>query len=105
MELGAVQNLVERVAGVDASCADRVVLEAAVRDVRRLRSWIEAREVAFAGGLAEVSSFPEKSLADASRSSIRHAEQVLRRAETAGALPGFAGSLDGGWVTGEHVDV
>jgi hypothetical protein len=105
MELGAVQRLVERVAGVDAGCADRVVLEAAVGDVRRLRSWVEAREVAFAERIAEVSSFPEKSLADASRSSIRNAEQILRRAETAGELPGFAGSLDGGRVTGEHVDV
>ena len=78
MELAAVHELVGRVAGVDAGCADRVVLEAAAGQLRRLKSWVESREVAVARGLATVSSFPEKSLADASRSSVRHAEQVHR---------------------------
>jgi hypothetical protein len=105
MELGEVRRLIERVAGVDPSCADRVVLESAVGDVRRLRSWVEAREVLLARRIGEVSSFPEKSLADASRSTIRQAEQVLRRAETTDEMPGLAGSLEGGRVSGDHVDV
>ena len=98
-------ELVGRVAAVDAGCADRLVLEAAVGELRRLKSWVEAREVAVARGLATVSSFPEKSLADASRSSIRQAEQVLHRAETVAQMPGFEGSLDTGRVSGDHVDV
>ena len=71
MERGEVHRLIDRVVGVDLGCSDRVVLEGAVGDVRRLRSWVEAREVALARRIGEVSSFPEKSLADASRSTIR----------------------------------
>jgi hypothetical protein len=97
--------LVERVGSLDADGAERVVLEAAVGDLRRLKSWVEAREVAFARRIAEVSSFPEKSLADASRSTLRQAEQVLRRGQVIGQLPEFSPSLDAGRVTGEHVDV
>ncbi len=82
-------ELVGRVAVVDAGCADRVVLEAAVGELRRLKSWVESREVAVARELAAVSSFPEKSLADASRCSVRQAEQVLRRAETVEQVPEF----------------
>ena len=43
------------------------VLKAAVADLRRLKSWVEGREVAFAQRIAKVSSFPEKSLAEAGR--------------------------------------
>jgi hypothetical protein len=105
MELVEVHELVGRVAAVDAGCADRLVLEAAVAELRRLKSWVEAREVAVARGLAMVSSFPEKSLADASRSSVRQAEQVLLRGETIAQMPGFGSSLDAGRVSGDHVDV
>jgi hypothetical protein len=58
MELVEVHELVGRVAAVDAGCADRLVLEAAVGELRRLKSWVEGREVAVARGLAVVSSFP-----------------------------------------------
>ena len=105
MELVVVHELVERVAAVDAGCTDRVVLEAAVGELRRLKSWVESREVAVARQLATVASFPEKALADAGRSSVRHAEQILRRAETAEQIPSFGASLDAGRVSGEHVDV
>jgi hypothetical protein len=60
VELVEVFELVGRVAAVDAGCADRVTLEAAVGELRRLKSWVEGREVAVARGLATVSSFPEK---------------------------------------------
>jgi hypothetical protein len=55
--------------------------------------------------MSEVSAFPEKSLAEASRVGMRQAEQMLRRAETADAVPEFGASLDAGRVTGGHVDV
>ncbi|MGZ4741112.1 MAG: hypothetical protein ACXVLM_17925, partial [Ilumatobacteraceae bacterium] len=105
MDLAEVHELVGRVASVDAGCADRVVLEAVAGELRRLRSWVDGREVSIARSLAGVSSFPEKSLADASRSSLRQAEQVLHRAETAEQAPEFGLSLDGGRVSGAHVDV
>ena len=84
MVLAEVHELVGRVASVDARCADRLALEVAVADLRRLKSWVEGREVLLARSLAEVSSFPEKSLADAGRSSLRQAEQLMRRTETSG---------------------
>ena len=55
--------------------------------------------------MVEVSSFPEKSLADASRTNLRQAEQMLRRCETADHVPDFGASLDAGRVSGAHVDV
>ncbi len=105
MLLGEVLGLVERVGALDAGAADRVVVEAAIGDLRRLKSWVEAREVAFARRVVEVSSFPEKSLADAGRSTLRGAEQVLRRAEVIDQAPAFSTALDDGRVTGDHVDI
>ncbi len=99
------QCLVGRLAAVDADCADWGVLKAAVEDLRRLKSWVEGREVALARSVAAVSSFPEKSLAEAGNISLRHGGRLLKRAETAGAVPAFGTSLDAGRVSGEHVDV
>ena len=99
------QWLVRRVAAVDAGCADLAVLRAAVDDMRRLRSWVDGREVAFARSIAALSSFPEKSLAEAGRTSLRHGQEVLKRAETTEAMPSFGTSLAAGNVSGEHVDV
>jgi Domain of unknown function (DUF222) len=105
MKLADAQNLVGRVAAVDLACTDCGVLRAGVEDLRRLRSWVEGREVAFAQQIAKVSSFPEKSLAEAGRTSLLHGGKVLQRAETAEAVPAFGPSLDDGRVSGEHVDV
>ena len=105
MKVSEVHELVGRVAAVDAGCADWVVLQAAVGEVRRLLTWLDGREVVLAGLIAGVSSFPEKSLAEAGRTSLRQGEQVLRRAETVGQVPGFGASLHAGRLSGGHVDV
>jgi hypothetical protein len=52
METEAVQSLVGRVAGVAVDCVDWHVLKAAVGDLRRVKSWVEGREVAFAQQIA-----------------------------------------------------
>ena len=104
MDVGDVHRLVERVAAIDTGCADRVALEAAVGELRRLKSWVESREVCVARALREVSSFPEKNLADASRTNLRDAERVMRRAEAVEASPAFEQALNAGRVSGEHVD-
>jgi Domain of unknown function (DUF222) len=100
-----VQRLVERVAAVDAACADAGLLKAGLDDLRRLKSWVDGREVAFARRISEVSSFPEKSLAEGGRTSLRHGNQLLKRAKTTEAVPSFGGSMDAGQISGEHVDV
>jgi hypothetical protein len=99
-----VHRLVDQVVAVDDACSDPVVLRAAVADLRRLRSWLESREVALARLVAAVSSYPEKTLAEAAGSTLCQAEQVVRRADVAEQVPAFGASLDRGRVTGDHVD-
>ena len=105
MKVSEVHELVGRVAAIDVGCADWAVLQAAVGELRRLKSWVDGREVMLARLVAEVSSFPEKSLAEAGRTSLRHGEQILHRAETVAQVPEFEASLDAGRVSGAHVDV
>ena len=105
MKTSEVQSLVERVAAVSSDCVDWGVLQAAVGEVRRLRSWVDGREVLLARLVAEVSSFPEKSLSEAARTSLRDAERVLERAGTVGRIPAVEVSLDAGRLSGGHVDV
>ena len=105
MKVSEVHELVGRVAAVDAGCADWAVLRAAVGELRRLKSWVDGREVMLAGLIAGVSSFPEKSLADAGWTSLRDGERLLHRAETAEQIPALASALDAGRVSGAHVDV
>ena len=80
MKTADVQSLVGRVSGVDAGCTDWGVLKAGVADLRLLKSWVEGREVAFAQQIAKVSSFPEKSLAEAGNTSLRQGGRLLERA-------------------------
>ena len=105
MELADVQCLVGRVAAVDAECVDVGVVKAAVGDLRRLQSWVEGRQVALARLMAGLSSFPEKSLAEAARSSLRRGEDLLRRTDTADQIPAIGVSLAEGRVSADHVDV
>ena len=105
MKVSEVHELVGRVAAVDAGCADWAVLQAAVGELRRLKSWVDGREVMLARLVADVSSFPEKSLAEAGRTSLRDGERLLGRAETVEQIPTLATSLEAGRVSGAHVDV
>ena len=105
MRTGEVHELVDRAAKVDASCTDCAVLAAAVADLRRLKSWVEGREVDLVQRIAEVSSFPEKSFAEAANTSLRNGGQVLERAQTAASVPELGASLADGRVSGDHVDV
>jgi Domain of unknown function (DUF222) len=105
MRTADVQSLVGRVAAVDADCADWGVLKAGLAELRALKSWVEGREVWFAQQVAKVSSFPEKSLAEAGNTSVGNGGRLLQRAETAAAMPAFGASLEDGRLSGEHVDV
>ena len=103
MDVERVVELVQRVAAepIDAS---RSALAAAVTEVRRLRSWLEAQEVRLAA-LAESSvSCPAQFLAEAG-GSLRDAGVVLARVATVRAVPGLLPALSSGSVVGEHLDV
>ena len=105
MRTGEVHELVDRAVALESCRRDRVSVEVVVGELRRLQDWLDGRQVAAARLVAEVSSFPEKSLADASRTNLRHGEQMLRRADTADQVPEFGVSLDAGRLSGAHVDV
>src|SRR3954447_4817873 len=105
MRTEEVCELVGRAARLESCRRDRVSVDVVVDELRRLQDWFDGRQVAAARLVAEVSSFREKSLADASRTNLRHGEQMLRRAETADQVPEFGMSLDAGRVSGAHVDV
>ncbi|MDP2292616.1 MAG: HNH endonuclease signature motif containing protein [Actinomycetota bacterium] len=105
MDVTAVCERVRAVASVrgDAS-ADRSGLEAGLRSIGVLRSWLAAVEADLAGRLVGVVSFPEKAIADAGRSSLGQAGRVLERSTTLGATPELASGLDHGSVTAGHID-
>ena len=105
MRLAEVHELVEAVGGVDPSCRDRDVLAAAVAASARLRAWLDGRDVALAGQVEQVVSYPEKVLADAARTSLRDAERTVKRARVSRQLPQLGDALADGEVSGAHVDV
>src|SRR4051795_907574 len=105
MRTGEVHELVDRAAALESCRRDRVSVDVVVDELRRLRAWLDGRDVAGGAAGGGVSSFPEKSLADASRTNLRHAEQMLRRADTVDQVPEFGASLNAGRLSGAHVDV
>jgi len=105
MRTGEVHELVDRAAALESCRRDRVSVETAVAELARLRAWLDSRDVAAAKLVAEVSAFPEKSLADAGRTGLRDATRLLERAGTTDIVPQIGASLDAGRVSGAHVDV
>jgi hypothetical protein len=104
MELGEVVELVSRVHGFDAASASLDDCRVALAEVTRLSGWLESRRLAIVERVGEVSSFPEKHISEAGRTSQRAATASTKRAATARACPALGRSLAAGRVTGEHVD-
>jgi hypothetical protein len=97
--------LLDRLTAMDVAAADRALLEELVVGIRRVRARLDALEARVARRLGEVSSFPEKVLADRSGGSLRDAGQIMQRSETLAAIPVFETALGDGRVTAGHVDV
>ena len=105
MEVGAVVERVREVAAVRAdAAAGPDSIEAALRASSQLRSWLSAGEAALAARLAAQVSFPEKSIADCTRSSLNEATKTKGRSDTLGKVPSLADALDDASVTPGHVD-
>jgi hypothetical protein len=106
MEVSDVVGRVERVAAVRADAAARPTaeLESALVELRGLRAWSDAAEAAVVAEIARRTSFPESSIAEASRESLGRAGKTIERARTLDAVPSFADALDRGLVTSGHVD-
>jgi hypothetical protein len=104
MDLGEVVELVSRVHGFDATSASLDDCRVTLAEVVRLAGWVESRRLAIVERVGEVSSFPEKHISEAGRTSQRAATAVAKRAATVRACPKLGKSLAAGRVTGEHVD-
>ena len=105
MRLAEVHELVEAVGGLDPACRDRGVLAQVAASSARLRAWLDGRDAAMAAQVEQVASYPEKVLADASRTSLKDAERTVKRAQTTRVLPQLGEALADGVVSGVHVDV
>ncbi len=105
MDTGVVIERVQRVAAarVDVS-ADRTGIEAGLRDVSAIRAWCDASEADLVRQLAEVVSFPEAVITDATHDSTTNAAKTIERSKTLDAAVDLASALDDGTITAGHVD-
>ena len=95
----------ERIAGVrDDAAAGVAGVEAALVAVRELAAWTDAQQAGLVGQLSALVSFPEATIAEASKTSVGVASKARERSETLAATPRLAESLADGAVTAAHVD-
>jgi hypothetical protein len=104
MLLGEVLELATVIDGFDVASSSLEETNAALASVTRLAGWLEARRLAMVGRISELSSFPEKHIATATRSSQRDATKTAKRAATFARSPELAASLADGNITAGHVD-
>ena len=100
--------VVERVREVSLTSGDpdavRPAIETAIRASADIKAWLAAADARLATALACRVSFPEKTIADCTRESLRDAARAKERADTLGKVPGFADALDAAELTPGHVD-
>lgn len=101
-----IELVIERVRQVAAARADDDVaaIKAGLRSVTQLRAWLAASEAALTAALKPQVTFPEKDVADSTRTSLGEATKTTERSETLAAVPEFADALEQGAVTQGHVD-
>lgn len=105
MEIGDVVERVRAFASVrDDAAADPGAIKSAMRASSELRSWLAAGDAALARRLAAQVSFPEKDIADCTRTSLNDAMKTRERSKTLDAAPSFANALDRADITPAHVD-
>jgi hypothetical protein len=104
MERSQLIELVDRARSVDATCIDRQAIVNALQAVNQLAAWCESQRIECARALAATVAAPEQVLAEVTRSSLRDADEVVRRSHTAKAAPEFASALAEGKVASGHLD-
>ena len=98
-----VSSVVERVREVAVTSGDgaagRSVIESAITASAQVKAWLAAADARLAAALAAQVSFPEQSIADCARESLRDAAKAKERSDTLGKVPCFADALDAAAVT------
>ena len=106
MQIDQVLEMVRAVATTEAArCSESARLLEAVAQVRAVRAWLDGIEVSLGRQLVACDSLPEAKLAEASRSTRRRVDDLIRRGQTTDAAPGLADAMSTGDVGGEHVDI
>jgi hypothetical protein len=105
MEFELVIERVRRVDAVrgDAGC-DAASIEAGLQASAELRAWLAAADAVMIERLRPQVSFPERTIADCTRTSLGEAMKATERAATLAALPEFASALSAAAITAAHVD-
>ena len=106
MDMTSVVERVREVSSVsdDAVAAGRSAIESAITASAELKAWLAGADARLATALAAQVSFPEQTISECSRESLRDAAKSKERADTLGRVPGFADALDEAAVTAGHVD-
>ncbi len=96
---------VERIAEVRATAgAPAGLISDGLVAVREIEAWCAAQHAGLVAQLRQVDSFPEKTIADASKSSLGQATKTTERAATLGSTPSLADALGDGAITAGHID-
>ena len=105
MQIGAIVERAEQVLAVRANtAAGPASIESALRASSQLRSWLASCEAALTARLASQVSFPEKTIADCTRSTQHEATKSKERSDTLNKTPSLANALDNAAVTPGHID-
>jgi hypothetical protein len=88
----------------DAPAAESATIESAMTSSAEIKAWLAGAEARLASMLAAQVSFPEKTIADCTRETLRDAAKTKERADTLDKVPGFADALDQAAVTAGHID-
>ncbi len=72
--------------------------------VREIEAWCAAQHAGLVTQLRPVDSFPEKTIADAAKTSLDQATKTTERATTLDATPSLASALSNGNITAAHID-
>ena len=105
MEIAGVIERVERIAAVRADpAASKSTITSGLVAVRQAQAWLDAQHAGLVARLRQVDSFPEKTIADASKSSLGQASRTTERSATMGSTPALADALEHGAITAGHID-
>jgi len=105
MDPAAIFERAERIAAVRTDgAAGRDTIESGLVAVREVQAWCDAQHAGLVSQLADVDSFPEQTIAAASKTSVGRATRAKDRADTLNETPTLAAALDDGAVTAGHVD-
>ena len=72
--------------------------------VREIEAWCAAQHAGLVTQLRPVDSFPEKTIADAAKTSLSQAAKTTERSATLDATPSLASALSNGTITAAHID-